>query len=980
MSAAKYDLFISYADADQEWVKGYFLDTLKQAGLRYHSAAAFALGVPRLLEFERAIQQSRRTLLVISRAYMANDLEEFVEVLAASCSLETGNWLVIPLILEPVKLPPRLSMLVSLDATNPDDWDDVIQHLCANLQCRMPGPAAKLHCPYLGMLPFSEADSDRFFGRDREIEEAINRLRIDPFITAIGPSGSGKSSLVFAGLIPALRRSGLFGSGEWLVRTIRPGTTPLSALEAALGSNSANPALAITKALTSQPDAQRLLLVIDQFEEIFTPPKPETVPFQQILLHLIETPNCYLILTVRADFYPDLMESLLWHKIQSHRLEVVPLDAVGLREAIVKPAEHIKVFVESTLVEHLVSDAAGEPGALPLIQETLMLLWEKLKRNFLPLKAYESLVLASTTHKNVDGGHCTGLQIAIANRADAALASLSQEQQQIARRIFLRLIQFGEGRADTRRQQSIEQLQVFNEDTHLFDQTLIYLSDHRLLILSGEEEDASKKVDIAHEALIAGWSALQLWLTERRQAEQTRRLLMHQVEEWVRLGKDSAGLLDQAQLAEAGRWLGSADAEELGYDETLLELVEISDRTIQGKLEHERKLRHKAQRRAIFATALAIVAGIAATGFLVQWSQAIQGEINTLTALSDAYLTENRELEALVASVKAGKKLNMPFVWFLEKVHLLPDHSRIQTVATLTKAVHEVQEFNRLEGHSDIIWSVSFSPDGQKLVSASGDNTIKLWSNGVKAPKSWKGHKDRVTSISFSPNPDDKIIASGSGDHTIKIWNYEGELLWSSKKPHGHELSVRDVSFSHDGEMIASASDDNTVKIWSKDGTLIKTLKGHNGAATSVSFSPDRQILASAGWDKTVRLWNLKNYQNFKTLNHSDLLNSVDFSLDGQIIASAGDAGMIRFWSKDGQEFETDCEVKHNTPVNDLSFGANRQMASAAEDNTVRVWHLNREGRILYCDPPKIFQGYGGLALLVLRKISISWPQSVIIQ
>ena len=648
------------------------------------------------------------------------------------------------------------------------------------------------------------------------------------------------------------------------------------------------------------------------------------------------------------------MESLLWQKIQSYRLEIVPLDARGLHEAIIKPAEDVGVFVEAALVERLVLEAAGEPGVLPLIQETLLLLWEKVERRFLPLRAYESLVLASKAYKNLDGSNRTGLQIAIANRADVAVVALSKKQQQIARRIFLRLIQFGEGRADTRRQQSVEQLCVLGEDARLFDRTLFYLADCRLLTLSGGEEDSSKKVDIAHEALIEGWPALQWWLTERREAEQTRRLLMRQVEEWIRLGKGSGGLLDEAQLAEAGRWLSRPDAEELGYDETLLELVEASDRAIQRQLEHERKLRQKAQELARKAIISAVVAFTTAIGFFVQWNQAIQGEINTLTALSDAYLSENRELEALLTSVKAGKNFKKPPVWLLEKLLLLPDSIRIQTVATLAKAVYEVQEFNRLEGHSDSVWSVSFSPDGQKIASASDDGTIKLWSNDGKLLWNRNSNADRVTSVSFSPNPDNEIIVSGSRDNTVKLWDENGNLLWSKER---HSKPVNDVSSSHKSKLIASASDDRTIKLWNKNGELIETLKGHGGAVTSVSFSPDGQTLASASWDKTVKLWNLNSYQNFNTLNHSNLVNSVSFSPDGQILVSASEDGTIKVWSKAGEELES-CEDQRK-PINDVSFSKDGEtIASASEDNTVKLWSI--ENGTLNCTPLKTLEGHGG--------------------
>jgi hypothetical protein len=182
--------------------------------------------------------------------------------------------------------------------------------------------------------------------------------------------------------------------------------------------------------------------------------------------------------------------------------EVIPLNANGLRQAIVRPAEKVGIFVEAALVERLVADAAGEPGVLPLIRETLVLLWERVERRFLPLSAYQALVLPRSAYGPSAPDNRTGLQVAMARRADSTLAALTLGQQAITRRMFLRLIQFGEGRADTRHQQPVAALRASSDDPALFDQTLQHLADHRLVTLSGEEQAADKKVDLAHEALI----------------------------------------------------------------------------------------------------------------------------------------------------------------------------------------------------------------------------------------------------------------------------------------------------------------------------------------------------------------------------------------------------------------------------------------------------------------------------------------------
>ncbi len=217
-----YDLFVSYSQADRGWVEGYLLDALQDANVSVISELNFTLGAPRISEFERAVQQSKRTLLVLSPAYLAEAGLSFVDLLAQQYGLDTGTWPVIPLVLSPVELPPRLALLVALDATAMERWPEVITRLCDSLRRGPPAPAAKPPCPYPGMRAFRQDEADHFYGREAEVDDLIQRLRLFPFVAVIGASGSGKSSLVLAGLVPALRRTELFGAGSWLVRTLRP--------------------------------------------------------------------------------------------------------------------------------------------------------------------------------------------------------------------------------------------------------------------------------------------------------------------------------------------------------------------------------------------------------------------------------------------------------------------------------------------------------------------------------------------------------------------------------------------------------------------------------------------------------------------------------------------------------------------------------------------------------------------------------------
>lgn len=594
-----HDLFVSYHDADRAWVEGYLLDALGQAGVRCHSQAAFALGVPLLTEFERGIRSSRRTLLVLSPAYLSDNQAEFINLLTQSYGLETATWPVIPLVLAPVELPPRLAILTHLDATDPASHDAVLKRLCATLQVPPPPPAPHPPCPYPGLLPFAEADARSFYGRDRESAELVERLHLHPFVALIGPSGSGKSSLAFAGLVPALRASRLFGAVDWVVRPLRPGASPLAALATALGTRELDdPARAVADSLAGAADAEgpaapsarmpgvdlqpvdastrrHMLLVVDQFEELFTLGSAEAGPFQAALARLVEVPGCFCVITLRADFYPEIMASPLWPRVQALRVELVPLGDDGLRQAIVQPAEDVGVFVETALVERLLADASGEPGVLPLIQETLVLLWERLERRCLPLAAYEALIMPRSAYGR-PGPAPTGLQVALARRADAALATLDPDRQDLARRIFLRLIQFGEGRADSRRQLSDAALRTAGDDATTFDAVLQHLTAQRLITLSGDAASGERRVDIAHEALIAGWPILRRWIADRREAELARRRIEARAADWVRLGRGEGGQLDPIELAEVERWLDSPDAADLGTSEDLRAFVDAS--------------------------------------------------------------------------------------------------------------------------------------------------------------------------------------------------------------------------------------------------------------------------------------------------------------------------------------------------------------------------------------------------------------------
>lgn len=504
-------------------------------------------------------------------------------------------------------------------------------------------------CPYPGMVPFSEAQKELFFGRDREIEEATARLRQYPFLAVIGASGSGKSSLINAGVIPALRKSRRSGADEWDIKTMRPSDrrTP---------SGQAAPMQALAELLDLTPDGQlpnlplspsphlpsSTLLFVDQFEELFTlAAADEAQAFLTALGALSGRPNLAILLTARADFYPELMACALWPAIKGNRLELTPLGDDELWAAIVEPANRVGVTVDEALAVKLIADASGQKGVLPLVQETLVLLWDKVAERQLGLKAYQAMAQ--------DGR--SGLQVAIDRRASIVYDNLPAAAQAIARRIFLRLVQFGEGRADTRRQQTAAELRASSDDPALFEQTLAQLTASRLLTASGEAGDPNRRIDIAHEALIAGWPRLQEWLNQRRAAEGTRRRLEGKATEWVAAEK-RGGLLDEYELQEAERWLASEDAGELGVSQALLDLVAVSKKAVAQAKTKEVEAERSRKRSRLFAGGLALaMLIIALVGYFALTAQTERNKAQS-AATAEARARETSDANAREANTQ----------------------------------------------------------------------------------------------------------------------------------------------------------------------------------------------------------------------------------------------------------------------------------------------------------------------------------------
>jgi hypothetical protein len=418
-------------------------------------------------------------------------------------------------------------------------------------------------CPYRGLQVFEEDNAPFFFGREAATEWLVNELRGSRFLAVVGPSGSGKSSLVRAGLVPALRRGDLPASDAWPLYVFRPGHRPLESLAVALAqwAGPAGDAAALTRlmdtlaadrrqlhlsirlALADAPADCAIVLVVDQFEEVFTlcQDDEQRTAFIDNLLHAsaVEGGRTVVVLTMRADFYgrcathPNLAAC-----ITDHQMLVSPMTEAELRQAIECPAQLVGIEFEKGLVETLLREIRAEPGALPLLQHTLLELWGRREGRRLTFDAYYEI---------------GGVQGAIAHRAEAVYAGLDAARQSVARRVLLGLIQPGQGTEDTRRRAVLAELLPAGAQAREVEAAVRALADARLLT-TGKDERGDETVDVAHEALVRSWPRLRSWIDEDRAGLRLHRQLAEAAEAWDQHGRDPSYLYPGTRLAETMAW------------------------------------------------------------------------------------------------------------------------------------------------------------------------------------------------------------------------------------------------------------------------------------------------------------------------------------------------------------------------------------------------------------------------------------------
>jgi len=526
-------------------------------------------------------------------------------------------------------MPTFLAATTWVEFHNSLDDPTAFHRLICGIRGIEPGPELgqaiyEGQCPYRGLRVFDVDDAPFFFGREALVQWLLNELRpavesqqVNRFLAIVGFSGSGKSSVARAGVSGAIRRDDISASSRWPVAICRPGSDPLESLAVALSSavNVAQgaPALAelivefeknektlhliARQSLRENAPATRLVVVVDQFEEVFTLCRKDELREALIRNVLyaakVAQGRTHVILTMRADFYGKCaVNAELAAAFSDHHVLVGPMTDDELRRAIERPTQLVGCELEAGLVDLLVQDVRRQPGALPLLQYALLELWNKREGRRLTVKAYQEI------------GKLEG---ALQRRADATLKAFSQDEQELCRRTFLRLTQPGEGTEDTKRRVSMQELLSLSGKSNAEEDIIQKLADASLLTTEGDLTRSDAFVEVAHEALIRGWPRLRQWLDEDRAALRLHHRISEVAQEWQRSNKEEGMLYRGARLAQAQEWRERNEAEP-----NLIER-EFLDASIAERQKLERQQRQR-QRLLVGAAVLFAVLFIAASG------------------------------------------------------------------------------------------------------------------------------------------------------------------------------------------------------------------------------------------------------------------------------------------------------------------------------------------------------------------------------
>jgi WD40 repeat protein/DNA-binding SARP family transcriptional activator len=821
--------------------------------------------------------------------------------------------------------------------------------------------------PYKGLQFFAELDAGRFFGREELTARLVARARERRFLAVLGASGSGKSSLVRAGLLPAFMLGPTTAARTFRGLLLTPTAHPLEALAVALaraGVTSADATASLVDSLARDTRSLQLtlrasastttdyLIVVDQFEEVFTEcaAEEERRSFVDNLLGAVEVHGqVVVVLAMRADFYAFCAPYATLRDLLAGEQEYIgPMSAAELRRAIEEPARRGGWEFEPGLVDLLLRDVGDEPGALPLLSHGLLETWLRRRGRSMTLRSY------------AESG---GVRGAIAQTAEAVYNQrLTDEERRVAKAIFVRLAALGDDAQSTRRRVAIAKITPTADQRFATDRVLRILADARLVTIDAET------VEVAHEALIREWPTLQRWLSDDREGLRVHRHLSLAAQEWDSSGREVGELYQGARLGQALEWAATRAGEINALEREFLDASgEARDREgarreahRRGELEAARRVAKELRTRA-FALAGALVLAIVLAAFAVYFGE--QARSSAIAAQALARTAASRELAA-AALAQLSIDPERSVLLALQAVaatYPIDGKPRAEAEAALHRAVAASRLELRLIGHTpnsvgaNLIFGVAMSPDGTRIASAGVDGTTRVWdvASGSEVMRLSLGAParpgDEVRAVAFSP--DGKLIATASGNLDREpgaptLWDSvtgtELRTLQGHVDDAGQVRDVNSITFSPDGSLVATASNDRTARIWdTATGKLILTLRGHTGILRTVAFAPDGKRVVTGGNDQTLRVWDLANGTQVLTLRgHQGIVFTAAYSPDGtRILTTAGgEDRTARIWdASSGRELLV--FANHRGQVRGAAFSPDgKHVATTSNAGDVKIW------------------------------------------
>ncbi len=861
---------------------------------------------------------------------------------------------------------------------------DLRQAMLGNfdMDATMEMPVAIVKNPYKGLHPFEEIDSGDFYGRESIVGEILARLvetsETNRLLAIVGPSGSGKSSLVKAGVLPALRQGTLSDSERWYIASMTPGTNPFERLESALLSIASTSPDNLIHDLKTDPrglvkavnrlfeeDEGQIVLFIDQFEEIFTLVVDETIrnQFIQLLVKatLDSASRIRIILTLRADFYDRPLHYDEFGRIIQQQTQVVlPLSRNELERAIVMPSQRVGVRVDPKLVTSIVADVREEPGALPLLQYTLTELFERREGAEISISAYQDL---------------GGVAGALATRAEEVFALLDADQRLISRQLFLRLVTLGEGTEDIRRRALRSELMSLVNDAEQLETILGLFGRHRLLSFDHDSTTREPTVEVAHEALIRVWQRLKNWVSESRNDVRQQRRLNELAEEWLNYYKDGSYLLHGLQLQQFEAWIEHSTIdlteEELEYLQTSVDKRHEEERLETERLEHERRLEARAR---TFLRGLVVVISVALIISFVlamlAFSERSEAQDARQEAEDNAHLSQTQaaiaDTSARIAQTRADSlqslslteagedaiqtnRFDVGLALILE-ANLIENAPLRSEQSIYDNAPNSAS--NVLRGHNNQVNAVAVNSD--YILSGDSNGVIIVWDIETDEQISrFNLHSGKVQVIAISP--DGRHALSGDDNNAVLYWDIQtGEVVYYLLR---HEGDILDLAISPDGTWAVTASRDQTLIQWDLvNGTMLRQLtEGHTNRVTSVAISPDGEYLVSGSSDQKIILWDAERGNLLEEFtSHNDAIVDFAFSHDGTRFLSFSSDNTLVLW--DAEKWtEIYRRSIPNVRLTSVAFSSNRDLAVlgsgspfAGDDaaNNLLMWDVNQGQQI----------------------------------